>query len=75
LPFCGRFCEIRVLDVVIWWCSCGGMRGKGGQKTTTFSGLFRSDLLVRTFVRFFLGLPGEYEGDVVGLLFGTDPGV
>jgi hypothetical protein len=25
-----------VLDVVIWWCRCGGLRGKGGQEDVSY---------------------------------------
>jgi hypothetical protein len=29
-----------VLDVVFWWCSCGGLPGKDGQEDVTFLGAF-----------------------------------
>jgi hypothetical protein len=36
--FCWVFGEKRLLDVVFWWCSCGGLRGKRGQETIIKSG-------------------------------------
>jgi hypothetical protein len=28
------------VDVVIWWCSCGGLCGEGGQEDGAFRGVF-----------------------------------
>jgi hypothetical protein len=32
--FAGGFGKMRVLDVVIGWCGCGGLYGEGGQEQT-----------------------------------------
>jgi hypothetical protein len=36
--FSWGFWKKRFLDVVFWWCVCGGMRGKRGQETYSFQG-------------------------------------
>jgi hypothetical protein len=43
--FAGGFGKNEGFDVVVWWCSCGGMRGYRGQTTPRCAEIKNTPLL------------------------------